>query len=144
MTANEVRTMKWGFAGDWEFLMGCGKNSLNDTLVTEEDINDFVENIFRGVARRLDIPYAELGPVLVDENTAFMRTKARLFKNFNSLSKNNEQLKDLERMLRVPDVYSINKLTVDKVFQDFEKLSDVEKIDFLVRIGKYSIEITAK
>ena len=42
--------------------------------ISKKDIIAFVENIFREVARKLDIPAKKLLPIMQDENNAFFQS----------------------------------------------------------------------
>ena len=105
----------------------------------------FVENVFRNIARKLNISYADLESILREENSAFYSTMYRLFKNYyNGVSKNDSQLVEVEKLLRIPDVTSVSahiKSNVDKMMNDFSILTDTEKLELLQRLGIISITI---
>lgn len=145
MHANEVRNLKWVPVSDWSELTRTSFNTFEDAFVGKSDVESFVENVFKDVARKLNIPYSELEPILKEENSAFYSTKDRLFRQSNFISKNCSCLVELERMLRIPDVtnvlHNVNQSTVDKVLTDFSALTDREKLEVLQRLGTVTVKI---
>lgn len=146
MYANEVKNLKWIPVLDWQELTMTSFNVWDDAAyVGNSDVESFVETIFKDIARKLNIPYAELEPILKEENSAFYSTKDRLFKKFNGISKTYPCLIELEKMLRIPDVttvpYNATSSTVDKFLKDFSALSDREKLEVLQHLGTVSVKV---
>lgn len=146
MHANEIRKLNWVSVTDWSELsktrVVISKDGNN---VSNEDIDSFVENIFRSIARRLNMTYSELEPILKEENSAFYSTKARVFGRFGGVPANDACLLELQKILRIPDVTSIpkdiNKSDVDKILDSFSALTDMEKLEVLQRLGTISVKI---
>ena len=95
MDASKVRNLRWVPVTDWTGLPKttwqkeeCG--GRYDYYVSECDINSFVDNIFRDVARKLDVSYEKVGPILREENKAFEETKGRLFLKYDYVAENDE------------------------------------------------------
>lgn len=146
MTVNDVRKMEWGIVSDWSELTTTNFNSWNDAFVGEADVDCFVENIFKDVARKLDIAYAELEPIIKEENASFYHTKRRLFQRIEYVPKLHNRLLELEKMLRIPEIAEkhtkmICKPTVEQVLQDFSKLNDLEKLEVLEHLKLVSIKV---
>ena len=126
------------------FSVSC-KIDFEFLIVGKSDVENFVENVFKDLARKLNIPYTELEPILIEENSAFYSTKDRLFKKYKGLSKTNLRLLELEKMLKIPEVTTVpdnvSQSNVDKILTDFFALSDIEKIEVLQRIGTVSVKV---
>lgn len=145
MYANEVKNLKWVPVADWSELPMTNFNIWEHAFVGKSDVESFVENVFKDVARKLNIPYTELEPILKEENSAFYSTKDRLFKQFGGVSKTHPRLCELEKMLRIPDVTTVpdnaDQSKVDKFLTDFSALSDREKLEVLQRLGTVSVKV---
>lgn len=146
MHANEVRNLKWVPVTDWSELTMTYYDTRDDVFfVGKLDVESFVENIFKDIARKLNISYAELKPVLQEENSAFYSTNYRLFKEFYGVSNTFPHLLELEKMLRIPDVTTapdnITQSNVEKFLTDFSALSDIEKLEVLKRLGTVSVKV---
>ena len=145
MYANEVKNLKWVPVLDWSELTMTNFSDSNKAFVGKSDVENFVENVFKDLARKLNIPYTELEPILIEENSAFYSTKDRLFKKYKGLSKTNLRLLELEKMLKIPEVTTVpdnvSQSNVDKILTDFFALSDIEKIEVLQRIGTVSVKV---
>ena len=139
MEAKDVKSLPWKKVTDWSELSASNKNEWDICFVCSSDVSAFVENVFRNIARQLSIPYEELKPILLDENTAFYTLKKRLFKLATGYTRENTQLIELENTLRVPDVSNIeNTIKKDKMsacLELFKGLSDIEKTVFLQEIN---------
>lgn len=145
MEVKDVTSLPWKKVTDWSELSASEIDFLGDRCVCETDVNVFVENVYRDISRKLNIPYEHLKPILKDENEAFYTLKGRLFKGGSRYEKKNSILIELENTLRVPDISNIeNDVIEDKVgicFKLFEELSDIEKTIFLQKIGKINVKI---
>lgn len=122
MTLENVRKMPWKPVKDWSELVvsGCKRRKLN--YVSEKDIEAFITNICQDIARRLDLPSKSLFQIIKSENKAFFGTKRRLFFWREYLEMDSELLKELQKLLRVPDVEAF-----------FEGLSVQTKLKLLQR-----------
>ena len=147
MEAKDVMNLPWKKVTDWSELPASNEDSWRSGkyYVCSADVDVFVANVFRDIARKLGIPYEELKPILTAENKAFYTLKERLFKAYTGYGKSNTQLIELENTLRVPDISNIETaVTQDNVsicLKLFEELSDIEKAVFLQKIGKINIKI---
>ena len=79
MSAEHLRRMKWIPVKNWKNLTATHKG-MDGYLVSEEDVDIFVENLIREIARRLNLPYEEVDKVIKEENSAFFKLKAKVFK----------------------------------------------------------------
>lgn len=145
MEVKDVTSLPWKKVTDWSELSASNEYWLGDRFVCATDVNVFVENVYRDISRKLNIPYEQLKPILKDENEAFYTLKERLFKACFRYGKKDSLLIELENTLRVPDISNIeNAVIEDKVgicFKLFEELSDIEKTIFLQKIGKINVKI---
>ena len=145
MNVNDVRNLEWVGVKDWSGLLGTASYGY----IREIDIDNFVDNIFKDVSRKLNISYEEMEPLLKKENSAFFSAKSTLFKPDNVLGElnfyDNSALLKLEKMLRVPNTLAIPKNmicnNVEGVLASFNSLSDIEKLEVLERLGVVSINI---
>ncbi len=139
MDAKDVRKLPWTKLTDWTELPAT---YTADGFVGETDIDVFLENVYRDISRKLNISYELLLPILKEENEAFYNLKEQLFKrSYFSYGKENVDLLYLQDTLRVPDISSIHKDKVSICFEMFEDFSDMEKIEFLQKIGKINVKI---
>lgn len=145
MYANEVKNLNLVPVLDWSELSMTHFNQRSEAFVGQADVDSFVENVFKEVARKLNIPYTELEPILKEENSAFYSTKGRVFKQYSGVSKVHLRLLELEKMLKIPDVTSVPDITtqsnVEKFLADFSALNDREKLEILQRLGTVSVKV---
>ncbi len=145
MEAKDVMSLPWKQVTDWSELSASIENWIGDRFVGETDVNVFVENVYRDIARKLNIPYVQLKPILNAENAPFYSLKNRLFNDCNGYGKKNSNLIELENILRIPDISKVdNDADTDNVsacLKMFEELSNAEKILFLEKIGKINVKI---
>lgn len=145
MEAKDVKSLSWRKVTDWSELSESYIGFLGLRYVCETDVNVFVENVFRDIARKLGIPYEQLKPVLQDENSSFYTLKKRLFAAYPGLDKMSTCLIELEDTLRVPDIIGVKNVVSDdnvsNCLKMFEELSNIEKMVFLQKIGKINVKI---
>ena len=145
MEAKDVTRLSWKRVTDWSELPASNVNGYGTCFVNEADVDGFVENLCRDISKQLNIPYELLKAILKAENEAFYALKKRFFRRFIGLGKSSTQLIELENTLRVPDISNIENVdTDDKVsvcFKLFGELSDIEKMEFLQRIGRIKVKI---
>ncbi len=146
MEAKDVTNLPWKQVTDWSGL--CASfSSGGKWYVTKGDVKAFVEGAYRDVARQLNIPYERLNPILVAENEPFNSSYNQLFRGLitGAYATNDPNLIKLKGMLRIPDVSKVeNDVATDNVsacLKMFEGLSNIEKMLFLEKIGKISVNI---
>ena len=144
MNAEKVKELKWIPVKDWDSL-SCSYMGLSSYQVTKKDFEDFVENLIRTTARNLNIKYADLAPVIKEENTAFYNYLNRIFSPKYSYENDSLTLQQLKKMLWMPDTTNVpvtfNESSVDKIINEFNSLSDDEKFQVLKRLGKVSVKV---
>ena len=132
MRAEEVRKLNWVKVKNWSDITQTEYGRFNKKFIGEQDINSFVENIFRDIARRLDIPLKELLPILKEENQPFYKIKKNIYNKFAGLEIKDKEFSELKSLLRIPDISFLDKQqpTVNSILEDFSKLSyeDKEKV----------------
>jgi len=129
MNANEIRNLNWVTVSDWSDLTMTAPG-FDGPLVGESDVNNFVENTFREVARKLRLPYEEVAPILKEENSSFYALKENFFMRQAFTSKRNEVFLEVQKMLKIPDVPKIiYKSNVERILADFSALTDDEKLE---------------
>lgn len=142
MDAKDVKKLPWKKLTDWTELPATSATNHEGNFVNEMDMNIFLENVYRDISRQLNISYERLLPILKEENEAFYNLKCCLFDKYGiAYRKDDVQLFELKNTLRVPDISSIPKYKVSICLKMFEDLSDMEKIEFLQKIGKINVKI---
>lgn len=142
MDAKDVKKLPWKKLTDWTELPATSATNHEGNFVNEMDMNIFLENVYRDISRQLNISYERLLPILKEENEAFYNLKCCLFDKYGiAYRKDDVQLLELKNTLRVPDISSIPKYKVSICLKMFEDLSDMEKIEFLQKIGKINVKI---
>ena len=142
MDAKDVKKLPWKKLTDWTELPATSATNHEGNFVNEMDMNIFLENVYRDISRQLNISYERLLPILKEENEAFYNLKCCLFDEYGiAYRKDDVQLLELKNTLRVPDISSIPKYKVSICLKMFEDLSDMEKIEFLQKIGKINVKI---
>lgn len=136
MEAKDVRNLPW-VQVDWCDLPATNHSFFED-YVCWRDVDSFVENVFKNVARELNIPFKELDPILKEENSAFFSLMDHLFLFNQDFFPTDSRLLHLEDLLMIPDT-TVNNLTT--CLQLFEKLSEQEKLAFLQKIGKIKLTV---
>lgn len=131
MKPEEVRNLNWVKVEDWGEITATYEEK-GERYITNNDIIAFVENIFREVARKLDIPAKKLLPIMQDENNAFFQIKSDIFADYDAVGPESKEFLELKKLLRVPDIYfsDKNKTTVENLIDEFNKLSDEDKEEF--------------
>ena len=64
MSACNVKKVKWIPVTDWNELTQT-YSTFSGVYVGENDVDNFVENVFRDVSRQLNMNYSELEKILV-------------------------------------------------------------------------------
>ena len=145
MEAKDVRNLPWKQVTDWSGLAASSRNWAGDRFVCEANVDVFVENVYRDIARQLNIPYEHLQPILVAENAPFNSLKSQVFRGDIVYGRNHTTLIKLEGTLRIPDISKVeDDVATDNVsacLKMFEGLSNIEKMLFLEKIGKISVKI---
>lgn len=145
MEAKDVLSLPWKKVTDFSDLSETYVDLVGDSYVCKTDVDVFIENIYRDISRKLNIPYEDLNPILTAENNAFYKLKKQLFKKYNGFSRDSTRLVKLLNTLRVPDIsnveISVTANNVSVCLKMFESLTDMEKTLFLQKIGEIDIKV---
>ncbi len=142
MNAKDIRKLNWVLVTDWSELTQTYFTLFGESYVQKTDIEIFIENIFKDIARKLNLSYNDINRIQKEENSAFYKTMKSLFQDlFSYFNKYDPSLLALEKMLRVPDVDSIKNNDVEKILHEFSLLKDTEKIEVLKRLELISVKI---
>lgn len=149
MEAKDVLNLPWKNVTDWSELSASYADKIGQpnqqNYVSVIDVNVFVENLFRDIARKLNIPYKKLKPILIKENRAFYKLKETLFFSGTVYGKSTSRLIQLENTLRVPDVSFVENAhstnNVSTCLKLFEGLSDIEKAVFLQKLKENNVKV---
>lgn len=88
----------------------------------------------------MKISYEVIEPILKEENQAFYRAKKRLFGEVIHLDKTDSRLDEIKKILRIPKVTEEFK-RVEKILNDFNALTEVEKLEVLQKLGLVSVKV---
>ena len=139
MRAKDVYSLPWKHITDWSNLTASTESPTGKYMVGIIDINIFVENIYRDISCKLNIPYIKLKPILIFKNIAFYRLKRTTFRDDYIYGFNDARLILLKRTLMIPDTRKISKkVTYNKLancIELYNQLSDEEKKEFLRKTG---------
>ena len=142
MNAKDIRQLNWVPVTDWSELTQTYFTLFGESYIQKTDIEIFIENIFKDIARKLNLSYNNINRIQKEENSAFYKTMKSLFQDlFYYFNKYDPSLLALEKMLRVPDVDSIKNNDVEKILHEFSLLKDTEKIEVLKRLELISVKI---
>lgn len=109
MKAEDIRNLNWVKVEDWDAITQSSYGRNNQRFIASEDIDSFVENIFRDIARKLNIPANKLLSVLKDENEPFYRVKKNIYTKYSGLGKDSENFLELKKLLIIPDISFLEK-----------------------------------
>lgn len=140
MDVKDVMNMKWKEV-NWSDLYMKALGNPSKPYVYEKDIDIFVLQLFKKVARQLKVDFNELKLILEDENEAFFKLKEELYKHYDALDMLGANWLNLAKKLEIPDIRNTED-KVNKCIQMFNQLSNLEKIEFLTKTGNINIEIT--
>lgn len=147
MNLEDVKNLRWIKVSDWDGLTETHFNKDGDSFVSDNDMENFINNLFKEISRKLDIPYNDLIPILKSENVSFYEAKERLFKKY-AFGSTNRALNSLKMLLRIPDVESIpmvpkidSQINSKTVLDSFYALSEIEKLEVLKELKLLSIKI---
>lgn len=130
MEAKDALSLRW-ITADWSSFT-VYPSAFDDYVAYTRDIRIFIDTVYHDVSRELKIPYEELYPILEKENEAV----CQILKDTRYLYPHNMDL--FKQLFKVP---SMEFNQVEACLNLFEKLSDVEKVEFLQKIGKISVQV---
>lgn len=143
MDAKQIRQLDWCNFTNWHNIPETHRGKNSQLYTSKKDLENFVENIFRDIARQLNIEYSKIEQILKEENAPFYNMLDEVYKKYSGLRSWSEELETLENMLRIPDVSSVpkKKCNVEKILKDFSTLTEVEKVEVLQRLKLISVQI---
>lgn len=123
---NNIDCITWEKAENY-YLFDLSIRSLERMqLIYEEDLNNFLTDLFKSVLENLNIPYnEEMDKIFEKKNIKFYDKKKEFYKTHDLLSVYSSDYEKLFSLLRLPKV---NNLTVIQKFYD--TLSKEEKEEF--------------
>lgn len=134
MTINDLKNLNWGSA-NWTKCPS--ESSYPAPFVSVDDIELFVNHTFKEIARKANLPYDEnLIKLLKEENSEFYEFLHRNTKS-TSLSPSyitRTEYDALKNLLIVPKVdkdYTAAPNKVQRIINEFESLSDIDKLKVL-------------
>ena len=129
MKPEEVRNLNWVKVENWKDITMSNYGDDNKMYIGKEDINSFVESIFRDISRKLDISSEKLIPLLKEENESFYKIMEKFYSKYTGLGMGSTEFKELKTLLRIPDISFIDKGEgiTDIILEKCSKLSDEDK-----------------
>lgn len=74
MNAKDISKLNWVPVTDWSELTQTYFTLFGESYVQKTDIEIFIENIFRDIARKLNLSYNDINKIQKEENSAFYKT----------------------------------------------------------------------
>ena len=104
MFASEVKEINWVPVTDWSNLTASSCAQDGTRMVDTVDIEFFVANTIKNFSEQLRIPYSDFETIFREKNQNFFCYKKQLFDNCICLGRNCWRLKELQALLRVPEI----------------------------------------
>lgn len=79
MNAKDIRKLNWVPVTDWSELTQTYFDFFGKPFVSKTDIEIFIENIFKDIARKLNLSYNDINRIQKEENSSFYKTMKSLF-----------------------------------------------------------------
>ena len=136
MEAKMLRSLPWVKVENWEDLPIS--KGIFFKWIAQKDVDCFVQNIFRDIARKLQLPYEKVINLLKEENTPFYEMEKEIFEAYKYVEEDSHQLRNLQKLLRVPDVNyfeGTRSNILGQCLEMFNSLSNVDKVQFLAQVG---------
>lgn len=74
MNAKDISKLNWVPVTDWSELTQTYFTLFGESYFQKTDIEIFIENIFRDIARKLNLSYNDINKIQKEENSAFYKT----------------------------------------------------------------------
>lgn len=139
MNAEEVKNLAWVQVTDWNSLPKMD-SMTNVVHVEEEDLDNFLHNLYTEIMQNLNISYDEAVTLMETENKTFYSLKKCLFEKHFQIKPFNDDLLELEKLLYVPIMISEPQnvqTKAEKVINDFMALNDAEKSEVMQRLSLF-------
>ena len=139
MNAEEVKNLAWVQVTDWNSLPKMD-SMTNVVHVEEEDLDNFLHNLYTEILQNLNISYDEAVTLMETENKTFYSLKKCLFEKHFQIKPFNDDLLELEKLLYVPIMISEPQnvqTKAEKVINDFMALNDAEKSEVMQRLSLF-------
>lgn len=133
MLKSDLVDMIWNNNGNWE--------RLGEASVTEKEIDNYVEILFREVAEKLEVKFNDIKDILYGRNKLFFEKKARLFYDETTIYSSNSSFKELKNLLVLPSIsyLGINS-EVEQFLDDFRSLSLKQKVELINKMSTFKVD----
>ena len=138
MTLNDIRKLNWITLEDWSKIPATSRAGY----ISEDDMDCFIKDIVRDVARKLNLPFADVFGIIKDENPAFFASKRKVYSSISGLSTGSVDFVMLKKLFKIPDTSKVKKDNVGELIETFYSLSDMDKLRFLESIKVFSVKVT--
>ena len=141
----ELLKLPWFQLKDWSNLTATGYDeSEGSYYVEKKDMDYFIENLYRNMARRIEMPYEDFKEIMEGQNSAFYKLKHRMFgwrSAWARYGRENKELLALESLFMVPDISQIvEKNKADTCLQLFRELSALDQNKLLKKMQEVASE----
>lgn len=134
MLKSDLVDMIWSNNGNWERLGEVG-------TVTEKEIDNYVEILFREVAEKLEVKFDDIKDILYGRNKRFFEKKTRLFYDETTIYSNNSEFQEIQDLLMLPCIsYSGINSDVDRFLGDFRSLSLKQKVELINKMSTFKVD----
>lgn len=127
----DIRNLKWKATSSWEGLDALIR-LYGIEFVSEETFDNYIKLLCSDFARELGMSNFQFRVNFEAENREFFSAKKNAYKSCSSIS-----VKDLElfkELLRIPYIDKRPKSSVERLIDEFNKLSSDEKSEFIRKV----------
>lgn len=140
MNIADIRKLHWSTIDDWSYIPKTCFGKFR-RYISKSDINNFITQNVRILARKLCVDYNELYKLISDENEAFYSIMDELFQRCEGVGANDEEFLALQEFFRVPCLPYLHSDPVASILLDFEKLNDRQKEEVLSKLKSESTKV---
>lgn len=126
----QIESMRWVTAPSWLCEQLDETYSDGEYWITKGNILNFLDYCVRYYSNKLEIPEDFFNPIFKDKNTLLYKSIKTLFNYGGLYRRHGDNVRKFLSMLSVPELPD----SVEKLYNDFQNLSDSDKVEFLKRI----------
>ena len=130
MDVKQIESMRWVTAPSWICEQLDETYSDGEYWITIGNILNFLDYCVRYYSNKLEIPEDFFNPIFKDKNTLLYKSMKTLFNYGGLYRRHGNNVEKFFSMLSVPELPD----SVEKLYNDFQNLSDSDKVEFLKRI----------
>ena len=137
MDVKQIESMRWVTAPSWLCEQLDETYSDGEYWITIGNILNFLDYCVRYYSNKLEIPEDFFNPIFKDKNTLLYKSIKTLFNYGRLYRRHGDNVTKFLSMLSVPELPD----SVEKLYNDFQNLSNSDKVEFLKRIEPIKSEL---